>query len=67
MTFKIPENQEGVAVEMSTVLIGKELDAYVKQHTIYFQKKARMYNIVLGKCNEKMKNQLEGEIRFKLI
>ena len=43
------------------------MDAYVKKRKLYRQNKLTLYSVVIGKCTEATKNQLEVERSFEDI
>ena len=54
-------------MEVVKLLLGKEIDAYVKRSQQYHQKKAKIYSVALGQCTEATNNQIEGEETYKDI
>ena len=53
--------------EVSKLLLGKEIDTYVKHIQQYCQNKAKIYSVARGQCTEAMNNRLKGEETCKDI
>ena len=53
--------------DVAKLLLGKEIDTYVKRTQKYRQNKAKIYLVALGQCTKAMENILEGEETYKSI
>ena len=67
VSMPIPTTRTDINEEVENILLGKEIDAYVKRSQQYCQKKAKIYSVALGQCTEAMKNCLEGEESYEDI
>lgn len=57
-TISIPIKNKDIDEDITKILLGKELDAFVKRKQMYCYNKATVYSVVLGHCTEAMKNRL---------
>ena len=57
----IPTTRTDIEKEVANLLLGKEIDTYVKCSQQYRQNRAKIYSVALGKCTKAMKNCLKGE------
>ena len=46
-TISIPAKQEDIDEDIDKILLGKELDVYVKRRQIYCQNKVTLYSVML--------------------
>ena len=63
----IPTSRYDIDAEVAKLILGKEIDAYVKWSQQYRQNKAKIYSVALGQCTEATKNCLEGKETFEDI
>ena len=61
LLIPIPTSITYINGEVLKLLLGKDVDAYVKCSQQYHQNKAKIYSVALGQCTEALKNCLEGE------
>ena len=54
--YKSTDINEGVA----KLLLGKDIDTYVKRTQKYHQSKGGNYSVALGQCTDAMNNHLKG-------
>ena len=52
---------------MAKLVLGKEIDPYVKCSEQYRYNKAKIYSVALEQCTEAMENHLEGEEKYEYI
>ena len=67
VSITIPTTGTDIYEEVTNLLLGKEIDVYVKCSQQYRQNKAKIYSVAMGQCIEDMKNRLEGEETYKDI
>ena len=67
MVIPIPYTRTNIYEDVDKLLLGKDIDIYVKRTQQYRQNKAKMCSVSLGKFIEAMKNRLEGEESYKNI
>ena len=67
VVIPIPTSRPDIDMEVAKLLLGKEIDAYVKRSQQYRQNKAKIYSLDLGQCTEAMKNRLKGEETYEDI
>ena len=63
----IPTSIMDIDMEVTKLLIGKYIDAYVKPSHNYRQNKAKIYYVALGQCTKGMKNRLDREETYEDI
>ena len=56
--IRIPIKQEDIYEDISKILLGKDLDVYVKRRQVYRQNKATLYSVVRRQYTEAIKNYL---------
>ena len=61
VAIPVPTLRTDIDMEVAKLLLGKEIDAYVKRSQQNRKKKAKIYSVSLGKCTEATKNRLKGE------
>lgn len=63
-----PEYPEGDEENKKKVAIwSKQYDAYMKDNKEYKLKKAMVYNVIIGMCDETVKNRLESHGKYDVI
>ena len=54
-------------MEVAKLLLGKDIDEYIKRSQQYCQNKEKIYSVALGQCTEAMNNCLKGEETYEDI
>ena len=67
VSIPIPTTITDIDEEVEKLLLGKDIDTYVKRSQQHRQNKAKMYSVALGQCTEPMINRLEGEETYEDI
>jgi hypothetical protein len=45
----------------------KDYDIYIKKKTKYDEEKAKVFDIILGQCDEPMQNKVEGHSKAQCL
>ena len=67
VSIPIPTTIMHIDKEVENLLLGKDIDMYVKRSQQYRQNKAKICSVALGQCTEATKNRLEGEETYEHI
>ena len=57
----VPTTRANIDAEVANILLGNDIDVYVKHSQQYRQNKAKICSVALGQCTEATKNRLEEE------
>ena len=63
----IPTPRIDIDREVAKLLLGKDIDTYLKRSQQLYQNKAKLYSMALGQCTEAMNNCLAGEELYEEI
>ena len=67
VAIPIPTSRMDIDMEVTKLLLGKYIYAYVERSQQYRQNKAKVYSVALGQCTEATKNCLEGDDTYEGI
>ena len=59
ISIKAPKKETTGDDTINTLILNKEVDAYIKRKHAYRQNKAYMFSVILGQCTDAMKAKLE--------